>query len=540
MDTNTQPFVDGLGSELSDVNENDLNDKNEQSSNLRLDNKILNERIFLLNSRQPLIKVQCTSKLGKNLKLDDNSNDESFSEQINNNNMQTPSSTTTTDEFTIKEFNSTIKRTKNTSIQSIISQYERQQQVLCDDLKKFRSNKTALERQSSFDETKFNLKKPFIRSVKQKHLFPNKSIDQPMDLEEKENENSSSKFRFVKKNFEKILNRQSSLIKKDKLNDDKIKNLIKDKQQQNDKSIKHPLSIKQCIRKIDLNTTHQNILNHLENDVSLDQDSSKSSLIRSATTPSYKTGANDLTQLNSNSQPHYPIFLNHTKEVAGYNSISDAFLRLDFYNAIRDIRRFNYICKLLHLLITQNLTSLSGCATKFLFNLLEEIAFQVAGNQQNIHILHTLLRDVQNIMKMNYCWGRPIGSTILWSQHLKTIEKICQIVKNIEIKPPPNDGKKGFRDLPAELIRTILLQLSDYKDLVNSGKVNESMRSFLDEQYIWRELCKYHFANRQIKQFLSNNQGNKSLLLNRPLDQKIRRSNADNLNWEKVFHSLRK
>ena len=94
--------------------------------------------------------------------------------------------------------------------------------------------------------------------------------------------------------------------------------------------------------------------------------------------------------------------------------------------------------------------------------------------------------------------------------------------------------------MPAELIRTILLQLSDYKDLVNSGEVNDTMKSFLDEQYIWRELSKYHFTNRQIKQFLISNQQNKSLILDRPIDEKIRRSNADNLNWEKVFHLLRK
>lgn len=50
--------------------------------------------------------------------------------------------------------------------------------------------------------------------------------------------------------------------------------------------------------------------------------------------------------------------------------------QLDFCNAIRDIRRFAYVSKLLHLLITQNLTSLSGNATKALFWMLEEIAKQ--------------------------------------------------------------------------------------------------------------------------------------------------------------------
>ncbi len=83
-------------------------------------------------------------------------------------------------------------------------------------------------------------------------------------------------------------------------------------------------------------------------------------------------------------QPYCHVTLKCTKEVAGYNTISEAFYKLDFCNAIRDIRRFNYISKLLHLLITQNLTSLSGCATKVLFTMLEQLAWQ------GIHIIHTI------------------------------------------------------------------------------------------------------------------------------------------------------
>lgn len=73
--------------------------------------------------------------------------------------------------------------------------------------------------------------------------------------------------------------------------------------------------------------------------------------------------------------PHCRISV-RTREVAMYNTISEAFYRLDFCNAIHDIRRFNYICKLLHLLITQNLTSLSGCATRVLFTMLEQVAWE--------------------------------------------------------------------------------------------------------------------------------------------------------------------
>lgn len=86
-------------------------------------------------------------------------------------------------------------------------------------------------------------------------------------------------------------------------------------------------------------------------------------------------------------QPYCQVTLKHTKEVAGYNTISEAFYKLDFCNAIRDIRRFNYISKLLHLLITQNLTSLSGCATKVLFTMLEQLAWQ--GETSGAHLQAT-------------------------------------------------------------------------------------------------------------------------------------------------------
>lgn len=66
--------------------------------------------------------------------------------------------------------------------------------------------------------------------------------------------------------------------------------------------------------------------------------------------------------------------------------------------------------------------------------MLEQLAWQVASNQQNIHVLHTLLNDLKKIVNNYYCWGRPIGSTALWQNHLETLEKICQKAASIEIK----------------------------------------------------------------------------------------------------------
>lgn len=224
-------------------------------------------------------------------------------------------------------------------------------------------------------------------------------------------------------------------------------------------------------------------------------------------------------------QPYCQITLKNTKEVAGYNMISEAFQRLDFRNAVRDIRRFNYICKLLHLLITQNLTTLSGCATKVLFTMLEEVACQVASNQQNLHILHTLLNDLKRTMRKYYCWGRPLGSTLLWEQHLQTIERICHLANCIQIKEPDDDGTRRLTDMPVGVLRDILLRLSDYKDLINSGEAYDVMKTLVDEQHIWRELCKFHFTRQQIRIMLDSSK------------TKSMKSKTD---WQLMFHQLRR
>jgi len=73
-------------------------------------------------------------------------------------------------------------------------------------------------------------------------------------------------------------------------------------------------------------------------------------------------------QQNSN------LFLN--LQIAGFNGLSDALKRLDFLSAVHDCRRFNYIVRLLDLLVSHRMGGLSGCAQRVLFNMLEEVALE--------------------------------------------------------------------------------------------------------------------------------------------------------------------
>lgn len=64
-------------------------------------------------------------------------------------------------------------------------------------------------------------------------------------------------------------------------------------------------------------------------------------------------------------------------QIAGFNGLSEAVRRLDFSSAVRDVRRFNYICALLELLLgEQRLTHLPGAAQKLLLSMLEQLADQ--------------------------------------------------------------------------------------------------------------------------------------------------------------------
>jgi len=48
-------------------------------------------------------------------------------------------------------------------------------------------------------------------------------------------------------------------------------------------------------------------------------------------------------------------------------------------------------------------------------------------------MLDRLLGQLREVVECA-CWGRPLGSTILWEQHLTTINRIHEIADQIEIR----------------------------------------------------------------------------------------------------------
>ncbi|XP_050696532.1 F-box only protein 32-like isoform X3 [Eriocheir sinensis] len=221
-------------------------------------------------------------------------------------------------------------------------------------------------------------------------------------------------------------------------------------------------------------------------------------------------------------QPHCRIYTRNTKEVAGFNGLGETLMKLDCINAVRDIRRFRYICKLLDLLITQKLSTLSGGAQKMLFGMLEEVAHEVTRSQQNVHLLQHLLQELRKRLE-DYLWGNKLGSTILWEQHSRRLRNINAIATTIQIREPGDDMHPTLQEVPEECVREILKRLDNHNDIRSAGEAYSVMAKVSKEKSIWRQLCRFHWTSAQIEYIIH-----------------LHRELRVQKNWQQVYDRLRR
>lgn len=191
-------------------------------------------------------------------------------------------------------------------------------------------------------------------------------------------------------------------------------------------------------------------------------------------------------------------------------------------SAVRDVRRFNYICALLGLLIGQQMTALPGCAQKLLLAMLEEVASQAVQSQHNPRNFRQLLKNLQALSEAerSSCWGGLLGSQLLWSENTARIERIFNMAASMKICELSPNSHPQLLQLPEECLREIILRLSDHKDLTASSQACDQMAVIVNEQRVWRELTKFHFSPDQVDVFLPKG--------------------CEKVDWMKVYHSLKK
>ncbi|XP_078504023.1 F-box only protein 25 isoform X3 [Lissotriton helveticus] len=147
--------------------------------------------------------------------------------------------------------------------------------------------------------------------------------------------------------------------------------------------------------------------------------------------------------LNENTKYHYffrekwiYVHKESTKERHGYCTLGEAFNRLDFSSAIQDVRKFNYVVKLLQLIAKSQLSSLSGAAQKNYFNVLEKIVRKALEDHQNPRKIRELLQDLSSslcILIREFGKSALIGNINTWICRLETILMWQQDVMNLQM-----------------------------------------------------------------------------------------------------------
>ena len=150
--------------------------------------------------------------------------------------------------------------------------------------------------------------------------------------------------------------------------------------------------------------------------------------------------SNILLRLESPGQtlsPYFPVTVKNTREVAGFNPLAEALLRLDFIRAVSDVRRFQYVSQLMYLLFAHDkLSMLPGAAQKVLFRMLEEMANTVYKSNANQHVFRKLMDELQTTMTIYRVWGSHLGSSQLFKQHLESRRRITEFVEKMQVKHP--------------------------------------------------------------------------------------------------------
>ncbi|KAM6954560.1 F-box only protein 25 [Aplochiton taeniatus] len=188
-----------------------------------------------------------------------------------------------------------------------------------------------------------------------------------------------------------------------------------------------------------------------------------------------------------------------TRERHGYCTLGEAFHRLDFSSALQDIRRFNYVAKLLQLIAKSQLPSLSGAAQKNYFNVLEKIVRKVLDDQQNPRLIKDLLQDLSSTLciltkGMGKCV--LVGNVNIWVCRLEAIFNWQQQLNNLQIPKQLSNGMT-LSDLPLHMQNNILYKFSDACDIINLGQTTPTLHTLSEDRQLWKKLCHFHFSEKQ-------------------------------------------
>lgn len=168
----------------------------------------------------------------------------------------------------------------------------------------------------------------------------------------------------------------------------------------------------------------------------------------------------------------------------------------DLCSALRDIRRFQYVCRLLDIIIENHFTTLSGSAFNNLFCVFEEAVSLATRDQLFIKQIVGILSRAHEKMKLNY--ERIVGSVVANKCRMGVLDSWVKEIRSTEMVSKEDDGKPTLMDLPEECQRVIFRCLADPADIIHLSQTCSQLYIIGSEDLLWEELFWYHFTEAQL------------------------------------------
>lgn len=203
--------------------------------------------------------------------------------------------------------------------------------------------------------------------------------------------------------------------------------------------------------------------------------------------------------------PHCFVKTGKSKEFVGCTSMSEAFHRLDLSRAVKDIRRFNYICKVVQILVQEKLQNLSATARKNLLVIIQAIVVHCVERDFQISTARSLVSDFGTGLE-----GHLYGSPKLVSKQMGTVGDLLEVISERRPRTLADSEEESttFMDLPREVLSVILRKLPDHISLLETAKAHETLEAIVErEDQLWARLCHFHFRQEHIDKHFNNSSG---------------------------------
>jgi len=261
-------------------------------------------------------------------------------------------------------------------------------------------------------------------------------------------------------------------------------------------------------------------------------------------------GSNQTREFDDNGEDDIEKYIPHckvktagrSKEFIGCTSMSEALMRLDLARGVVDVRRFNYICKVVQILVNDKLQNISASARKHLFAIIQAIVLHCINKDMYI----STARDLLNQFGSGLEGGHVCGSPQLVCRQQDTVSALLETTRNFSALPDSSEESITFLDLPREVISQILSRLPDHLSMLEASKAHETLKSLIEtEKRQWLTLTKFHFSQFQIEKHRTSEMSGRHLFFELKKYYGLREVYADlihicchckNLFWRDLGH----